>query len=40
MIQHPEKRKGMADNAIENVQRFRIGRIAEKWKSLFDALYE
>ena len=40
LIQHPEKRKEMADNAIENVQRFRIDRIAEKWKSLFDALYE
>lgn len=40
MIQHPEKRKEMADNAIENVQLFRIDRIAEKWKSLFDALYE
>lgn len=40
LIQHPEKRKEMADNAIENVQRFRIDRIAGKWKSLFDALYE
>lgn len=40
LIQHPKKRKEMADNAIENVQRFRIDRIAEKWKSLFDALYE
>ena len=40
LIQHPEKRKEMADNAIENVQRFRIDQIAEKWKSLFDALYE
>lgn len=40
MIQHPEQRKTMADKAIENVQRFRIDQIAEKWKSLFDALYE
>ena len=40
LIQHPEKRKEMADNAIENVQRFRIDRIAGMWKSLFDALYE
>ena len=38
MIQHPEQRKAMADKAIENVQRFRIERIADKWKSLFDAL--
>ena len=40
MIQHPEKRQAMASKAIENVQRFRIDRIAEKWKSLFEALYE
>ena len=40
LIQHPEKRKEMANKAIENVQRFRIDQIAEKWKSLFDALYE
>ena len=40
LIQYPERRKKMSDNAIENVQRFRIDRIAEKWKSLFDALYK
>ena len=40
LIQHPEKRKEMAIKALENVQRFRVDRIAEKWKSLFDALYE
>jgi glycosyltransferase involved in cell wall biosynthesis len=38
MIQYPDQRKAMADKAIENVQRFRIDRIADKWKSLFDAL--
>lgn len=40
MIQHPEQRKVMANRAIENVQRFRIEHIAEKWKLLFDALYK
>lgn len=40
LIQHPEMRMEMASKAIENVQRFRIDRIAEKWKSLFEALYE
>lgn len=40
MIQHPEQRKTMADKTIENVKRFRIDQIAERWKSLFDALYE
>ena len=40
LIQHPEKRNEMANKAIENVQRFKIDKIAEKWKSLFDALYE
>ena len=39
MIQHPEKRKRMAAKAIENVQRFSIEKIAEKWKSLFESLY-
>ena len=38
MIQHPEMRSKMATKAIENVQRFSIEKIAEKWKSLFDAL--
>ena len=38
MIQHPEQRKAMADKAIENVQRFKIDQIAEKWKTLFEAL--
>ena len=38
MIQHPEMRSKMAAKAIENVQRFSIEKIAEKWKSLFDAL--
>ena len=28
----------MADKAVENVQRFGIDQIAEKWKSLFEAL--
>ena len=40
MIQHPEQRKVMANRAIENVQRFRIDQIAEKWKLLFEALYK
>lgn len=40
LIKHPEKRKDMADKAIENVQRFSLDHIAERWKSLFDALYE
>ena len=38
MIQHPEMRSKMASKAVENVQRFSIEKIAEKWKSLFDAL--
>ena len=38
MIQHPEQRKTMADKAIENVQRFKMDQIAEKWKTLFEAL--
>ena len=38
MIQHPEMRSKMATKAIENVQRFSIEKIAEKWRSLFDAL--
>ena len=38
MIQHPEMRNKMAARAIENVQRFRIEKIAEKWRSLFDSL--
>ena len=40
MIQHPEQRNLMANKAIENVQRFRIDKISEKWRLLFDALYE
>ncbi len=39
LIQHPEKRKEMANKAIKNVQRFKIDQIAGKWKSLFDSLY-
>jgi len=38
MIQHPEMRSNMATKAIENVQRFSIEKIAEKWRTLFDAL--
>ena len=38
MIQHHEQRKAMAAKAIDNVQRFRMDQIAEKWKSLFEAL--
>lgn len=38
IIQHPELRKAMADKAIENVQRFKMDQIAEKWKTLFEAL--
>lgn len=38
MIQHPEQRVAMANKAIENVQRFRIDRIAEQWKTLFESL--
>ena len=38
MIQHPEMRSKMAAKAIENVQRFSIEKIAEKWRSLFDSL--
>lgn len=38
MIQHPEQRKTMAGKAVENVQRFKIEQIAEKWKSLFESL--
>jgi len=38
MIQHPEMRIKMASKAIENVQRFSIEKIAEKWRFLFDAL--
>jgi glycosyltransferase involved in cell wall biosynthesis len=38
MIQHSAERKAMAVKAVENVQRFRIEQIAERWKSLFEAL--
>lgn len=38
MIQHPEQRKAMAVKAVENVRRFAIDKIAEKWKLLFEAL--
>lgn len=38
MIHHPEQRKAIANKAVENVQRFRIDQIAEKWKSLFETL--
>ena len=38
MTQHPEQRKVMASKAIDNVQRFKIDKIAEHWKSLFDSL--
>ena len=38
MIQHPEERQKMANNAVENVQRFKIEQIAEQWKLLFEAL--
>ena len=38
MTQHPEQHRAMATKAIENVQRFSMEKIAEKWKSLFDAL--
>lgn len=38
MIQHPEQCKTMADKAIENVQRYKIDQIAEKWKTLFETL--
>jgi glycosyltransferase involved in cell wall biosynthesis len=38
MIQHPEMRSKMAARAVENVQRFSIEKIADKWRSLFDSL--
>jgi len=38
MAQHPEQLKVMATKAIDNVQRFRIEHIVEKWKFLFDSL--
>ena len=38
MTQHPEERQKMANNAVENVQRFKIEQIAEQWKLLFEAL--
>ena len=38
MIHNPEKRREMANKAVENVQRFRIEQISEKWKTLFDSL--
>ena len=38
MIQHPEMLSKMATKAIENVQRFSIEKVAEKWRALFDAL--
>ena len=38
MIQHPDVRKEMAIKAIENVHRFKIDKIAEQWKSLFETL--
>ena len=38
LIQHPEQHKAMATKATENVQRFRIEKIAEQWKSLFNSI--
>lgn len=40
MTQHPEKLRMMAAKAVENVQRFRVEYVAEKWKLLFENLYE
>ena len=38
LMQDKEKRDNMSKNAIINVQRFDIGQIAQKWKSLFEEI--
>ena len=36
LIQHPELRRRMSEKALNNVQRFKIDLIAQRWKTLFD----
>ena len=38
MIQHPGQLKVMANNALNNVQRFNMDKIACQWKKLFEGL--
>lgn len=38
LIDNPDKRNSLAKNAIQNVQRFRMDQIAERWKKLFENL--
>lgn len=40
LMQNAEKRKCMSDNAIRNVQRFKIEKIAQQWKAIFKGLME
>jgi glycosyltransferase involved in cell wall biosynthesis len=38
MIQHPEELKVMSMNAVKNVQRFKMDKVASQWKQLFDEI--
>ena len=38
LMQDAEKRRCMSENAIRNVQRFKIENIAQQWKNLFEEL--
>lgn len=38
LMQDTEKRRCMSENAIRNVQRFKIEKIAQQWKKLFEEL--
>ena len=38
LIQDEKKLRRMACNAIDNVQRFNIEQVAQRWKSLFESV--
>lgn len=40
LVQDSEKRRCMAENAIRNVQRYKIEKIALQWKAIFEGLKE
>lgn len=38
LMENSDKRNGLAKKAIQNVKRFHMDKIAERWKNLFDSL--
>jgi glycosyltransferase involved in cell wall biosynthesis len=38
IMSNPDMRRELAKNAVINVQRYRIDRIADRWRQLFESL--